>query len=56
MSHINNNACIHCQVTSCRHHGQDGYCQLNSVQITPCPGCRSGKPQDESMCYSYECL
>jgi hypothetical protein len=45
---------IHCNVASCRHHGSGDYCALQSISVAACQGGSTGKPQDESMCASYE--
>ncbi len=44
---------INCSVESCRHHDENGACNLTSIQVSPCKGNGSGKPDDESMCASY---
>ena len=48
-----NNQTIHCSVESCRHHGAQNKCELESIRVTPNCNCHSGKC-DESMCGSYE--
>jgi hypothetical protein len=45
---------VQCNVQSCRHHGDANYCALKSVNVAACGGGDTGKPQDESMCASYE--
>lgn len=52
MAFSNKNQCIHCDVESCKHHAQDGLCQLESIQVAPRCDCHSGKC-DESECSSY---
>lgn len=52
MSFQNKNQCIHCSVESCRHHSQNGLCQLDSIQVKPSSHCTSGGC-DESQCGSY---
>lgn len=44
--------CVHCEVTSCRHHDQNNGCELDSINVKPRCDCRSGKC-DESECGSY---
>ena len=49
------NQTIGCRVTSCRYNGKGSYCELSRVQIEPChqkPA--SGRPEDESLCGSYQ--
>jgi hypothetical protein len=45
---------IHCNVESCRHHGDGDYCALSSISVAACQGGSTGKPEEESMCASYE--
>lgn len=45
---------IHCNVKSCRHNTQHGYCVLEAISVAACGGGSTGKPADESMCASYE--
>jgi hypothetical protein len=45
---------VHCNVTSCRHHGNQDYCALSTISVAACQNGSSGNPQDESMCASYE--
>ena len=52
MAFSNKNQCIHCDVESCRHHSQDGMCELESIKVAPRCGCHSGEC-DESECASY---
>ncbi|MBQ8149236.1 MAG: DUF1540 domain-containing protein [Clostridia bacterium] len=52
MSFQNKNQCIHCSVDSCRHHSQNGLCELESIQVKPRSQCESGSC-DESLCASY---
>ncbi|MBE5795487.1 MAG: DUF1540 domain-containing protein [Clostridiales bacterium] len=52
MSFQNKNQCIHCSVESCRHHSQNGLCELESIQVKPRSQCESGNC-DESLCASY---
>lgn len=52
MSFPQNNQCIHCDVSSCKHYSQDGKCRLESIQVAPRDGCHSGNC-DESLCSSY---
>ena len=43
-----------CDVMSCRHNSDGHYCILGSINVAPCANGSTGKPQDESMCASYE--
>ena len=52
MSFSNNQQCIHCSVNSCKHHGNDGQCELESIKVEPRCDCHSGEC-DESLCASY---
>jgi hypothetical protein len=45
---------IYCNVSSCRHHSDGDYCALSSISVAACRGGNTGKPEDESMCASYE--
>ena len=54
MSQKKPNDSIRCRVSSCAYHcGDAEYCSLRAIQVEPCPGCKSGSSQDESMCGSY---
>ena len=54
MSHSKPNPTIHCRVSSCCYHYDEGeYCSLQSIQVEPCHACGNGNPSDESMCASY---
>ena len=45
---------IGCSVKSCRHHGENGYCELSRIEVAPCPTLPDdGRPEDESLCASY---
>ncbi len=52
MSFANKNQVIHCDVTSCQHHSNEGKCNLDSIKVAPRCDCHSGKC-DESQCSSY---
>ena len=55
MSHKHPNADIHCTVSSCNHHCMDeDFCSLRSIRVEAKRQGSTGKPQDESMCGSYE--
>lgn len=45
---------IHCNVKSCSHHGTQDYCALQAISVAACSHGCTGKPEDESMCASYE--
>ena len=54
MSQKKPNDSIRCRVSSCAYHcGDAEYCSLRAIHVEPCPGCKSGSSQDESMCGSY---
>lgn len=44
---------ISCSVRSCSYN-DEAYCSLQSIKVAPCQNCGNGKPEDESMCASYE--
>lgn len=47
---------INCTVQSCTwNNSQRQECELEQIIVEPCANCNTGKPQDESMCASYEC-
>ena len=47
---------INCTVGSCKYNNSNHHlCELKQIEVKACPGCSSGKAQDESMCGSYEC-
>lgn len=51
----NQNAqCIHCAVSSCEFHCQDGMCGLNAIRVAPRKNDHSGE-NEESLCQSYSC-
>lgn len=52
MSWENQGQCIHCNVGSCQYNSKEKMCSLKDIQVSPKPGCGSGKP-DESECSSY---
>ncbi len=53
MSFPQSSQCIHCDVSSCKHHSQkEGKCELDSIRVAPRDGCKSGNC-DESLCASY---
>jgi hypothetical protein len=55
MSHKHPNADIRCNVKSCTHHCMDeDFCSLRSIHVDACRDSCTGKPEDESMCGSYE--
>jgi hypothetical protein len=43
-----------CNVKSCRHNSDGSKCALNAISVAACASGSTGKPQDESMCASYE--
>ena len=46
---------INCTVESCTwNNGQTQECELEQIIVEPCQNCDNGKPEDESMCGSYE--
>ncbi len=45
---------IHCNVKSCTHHAAQDYCALQAISVAACSQGSTGKPEDESMCASYE--
>ncbi len=49
------NADIRCNVSSCDYHcaGED-FCSLRSIRVEACRQGNTGKPEDESMCGSYQ--
>ena len=47
------NEAIGCCVTSCRYNGSGEHCELEHIEIMPCCGCGTGKPDDESFCGSF---
>ena len=55
MSQKDPNERIRCRVRSCAFNCEgEGFCSLQAIQVEPCQGCDSGRPQDESMCASYK--
>lgn len=52
----NNSFCqnIGCRVTSCSYNEDGCHCSLDAIEVAPCPGCHSGKKEDESNCASYK--
>ena len=55
MSQKKANQSIGCDVCSCVHHCQDSnYCSLSEINVCACKNCHSDRPEDESMCGSYE--
>jgi hypothetical protein len=55
MSHKQPNADIRCNVSSCAFHCTDqDFCSLRSIKVEACRNSCTGKPEDESMCGSYE--
>ena len=52
MSFPNKNQSIHCDVNSCRHHTNDGMCELDVIKVAPRCNCHTGTC-DESECASY---
>lgn len=52
---MDKNQRINCSVNSCTFNNkQQQICQLEEIKIAPCPGCKNGRAEDESMCGSYE--
>jgi hypothetical protein len=45
---------ILCNVKSCRHNKTGASCELDAISVAACSNGNTGKPQDESMCASYE--
>jgi hypothetical protein len=43
---------IFCAVASCEHHGQNDYCLLECIQVSPLTG--TANSPEESMCDSFE--
>ena len=57
MSRKEANTDIRCNVESCAFHcGEQNYCSLRNIHVEACPGCGSGKPEDESACGSYRAI
>ena len=55
MSKKEANTDIRCNVESCSYHcGEQNYCSLRGIHVDACPNCKSGAPEDESMCGSYK--
>lgn len=47
---------IKCNVGSCKYNNETAeLCELDEILVSACPGCNSGKAEDESMCNSYRC-
>ena len=47
---------INCNVASCKFNNETSeLCELGEIKVCACPGCDSGKAEDESMCDSYRC-
>ena len=44
---------IGCRVTSCCYNRGGCHCGLDAIEVAPCPGCHSGRKEDESSCASY---
>ena len=45
---------IHCNVQSCTHNDRGQYCDLQGISVAASTNGSTGKPEDESMCASYE--
>ncbi len=45
---------IHCNVASCRYNDSAQYCVLKGIQVQAVSQGNTGRPEDESMCASYE--
>jgi hypothetical protein len=55
MSHKHPNADIRCNVSSCAYHCQnEDFCSLRSIQVEARRNHAGGRPEDESMCGSYQ--
>lgn len=49
------NQAIGCDVCTCVHHCSDSnHCSLPEINVCACKNCHSGRPEDESMCGSYQ--
>ncbi|MBR5948596.1 MAG: DUF1540 domain-containing protein [Clostridia bacterium] len=51
------NQTIGCSVRSCRYNDQGNYCELSRIEVKPCTKhehSRTGTPEDESLCGSYQ--
>ncbi len=56
MSENSSHQKIRCTVESCAFNNCDArMCELHQIEVNACPGCSSGKAEDESMCGSYKC-
>lgn len=46
---------INCTVNSCIYNNTaNKLCELESIIVEPCKNCNTGRPEEESMCGSYE--
>ena len=52
MSFPNKNQSVQCDVRSCKHHTNDGMCELDVIKGAPRSNCHTGTC-DESECASY---
>ena len=52
MSFPNKNQRCQCAVRSCKHHPNDGLCELDVIKVAPRGNCHTGTC-DESECASY---
>ena len=52
MSFPNKNQSVQCDVRSCKHHTNDGMCELDVIKVAPRGNCHTGTC-DESECASY---
>lgn len=56
MEDRNHNQRINCTVESCLYNNcHSNECELKQIEVSACPGCSNGTPEDESMCGSYKC-
>ena len=52
---MNKNQKINCSVKSCIFNNETSHlCELEEIKVCACPGCNTGKAEDESMCESYK--
>lgn len=46
---------INCSVGSCAYNAYDKKeCTLKAINVSPCKNCKTGMPEDETCCGSYE--
>lgn len=49
----NSQQSIGCEVNSCKYYNSNA-CTLHSIVVKPCSNCNTGKPEDETLCGSYQ--